>query len=436
MSLSYMPVFEFGYLCADEKMSAQLGFTFICRSDFNYLEKCGLTEGDSDFSMIIQPRMIRGCRVLQLKSYVGVIFVPSGRHIEVLPKIGKHDNVTDRAIIESRQSLLIMLQSLREFRHLELDQVNVDTLKLPLLEILIGRFLSGVNHIVKRGLRCDYVGQENNLNVKRGKLNVGKQVRYNSIEKQRFYCEYDEYMQDRPANRLLKSAMLKVATYTVFAANQKLLRELLFAFDAVPVSHNIAQDLANQHLDRGMSYYQSALGWARLILNDLSPVTMQGQQLAPSLLFPMESVFEAFVAQILQQQLPSMYQLHTQASQHSLVSHNNHNMFKLKPDLLIKQNQKACFVLDTKWKCISSNNELDNYGLSQADFYQMFAYGHKYLGGDGEIYLIYPASVHFNQPIALSFDYSSVMKVWVVPFHIRPQGKSFLMLPEGGALKI
>jgi 5-methylcytosine-specific restriction enzyme subunit McrC len=29
------------------------------------------------------------------------------------------------------------------------------------------------------------------------------------------------------------------------------------------------------------------------------------------------------------------------------------------------------------------NNGTDKYGLSQADFYQMFAYGHKYLKGGG-----------------------------------------------------
>jgi 5-methylcytosine-specific restriction enzyme subunit McrC len=52
-------------------------------------------------------------------------------------------------------------------------------------------------------------------------------------------------------------------------------------------------------LDRGMGYYADAfdaLAWARLILDEESPLTGTGDHSAPSLLFPMEAVFEAFVA--------------------------------------------------------------------------------------------------------------------------------------------
>jgi 5-methylcytosine-specific restriction enzyme subunit McrC len=45
-----------------------------------------------------------------------------------------------------------------------------------------------------------------------------------------------------------------------------------------------------------MSYYESALDWAKLILRGFSPVSGVGKHDAPSLLFPMEAVFEAYVA--------------------------------------------------------------------------------------------------------------------------------------------
>ena len=75
-----------------------------------------------------------------------------------------------------------------------------------------------------------------------------------------------------------------------------------------------------------------------------------------------------------------------------LVRFGNKSWFRLKPDLLVKQGKSTALVMDTKWKLLDSrkNNGTDKLGLSQADFYQMFAYGHKYLQGSGDIVLIYP----------------------------------------------
>ena len=43
-------------------------------------------------------------------------------------------------------------------------------------------------------------------------------------------------------------------------------------------------------------------------------------------------------------------------------------------------------MLDTKWKRIdqSLNNAREKFGLSQADFYQLLAYGERYMGGVGD----------------------------------------------------
>ncbi len=189
-------VFEFGYLCADQRASQANGYTHIPLYDFQYLEQRCLTDDSSGFNQLMQPRFRFGSRVLQVKNYVGVIFVPSGNHIEVLPKTGNTKTANADSYTDARKTLLRMLQALGEFRNISLESANLETLKLPLLEIFIRHFLESVNHVVKRGLRCDYVGQEENLLRKRGKLNVTKQIRHNSVQQQRFYCEFDEYLHD------------------------------------------------------------------------------------------------------------------------------------------------------------------------------------------------------------------------------------------------
>lgn len=424
-------IFEFGYLCADQSVSQANGYTYISKHDFQYLELRCLSDDSSGFSQLMQLRFKGGHRLLQVKNYVGVIFVPSGNHIEVLPKTGKTQTASAASYAQARKTLLRMLQALGEFRHIPLESASLETLKLPLLEIFITHFLQSVNQIVKRGLRSDYVSQEENLLTKRGKLNVTKQIRHNAVQQQRFYCEFDEYLHDRPANRLIKSALMKVEGAIKSSHNQKLAQELQFHLDAVPASQNYKQDFDKLHLDRGMTYYKPALAWARLILNNISPVSMRGQADAPSLLFQMEAVFEAFVAQELRKQLKDGYHLRPQSTRLALVQYRGKDLFTLKPDLLIEQNNRPVYVLDTKWKLLDACDEQNKFDLSQADFYQMYAYGQKYLHGVGDLFLIYPATDQFKQPIPYSFDFNDKLRLWVLPFEIKIQSESLLHFPDG-----
>lgn len=425
-------VFEYGYLTCDKAASDELGAKPISKRAFEYLKDVSLSAGESDTNKCLGLTKRFGHELLQVKNYVGVLFTPTGEHIEVLPKTGRKSATQEQAVLESREMLLMMLQHLGAFRYVSSNQASIATKQMPLLEVFISQFLQSVNTLVKRGLKSDYVTQEDNLHFQKGKLKVSQQIRYNVVNKHKFYVEYDEYLINRPANRLLKAALLKLGNYTRLATNQKLLRELQFAFADVPTSKSVKQDINALTLDRGMVDYYSPIEWAKLILDGFSPLIMKGDSSALSLLFPMEAVFESYVASVLRTQLPDGAELTTQASSKYLVTHNARNQFQLKPDLLITLPDGSKLILDTKWKLIDT--EEHNYGLSQSDLYQMFAYGHKYLNGEGDLFLIYPAHSSFQKPIEYSFDYSDSLRLWVVPFVISLTGDSTLEWPK--ALKL
>lgn len=147
---------------------------------------------------------------------------------------------------------------------------------MPLLEVFISQFLDSVNTLVKKGLRSDYVRCEENLSYLKGKLNTARQLRQNIIIKHKFHCEYDEFLVDRPANRLLHSALVALTAITRSGSNQRLLQELTFIFCEVPLSTDYKCDFARLRIDRGMSHYQTPLAWAKLILEGFSPQTMSG----------------------------------------------------------------------------------------------------------------------------------------------------------------
>ena len=183
-----------------------------------------------------------------------------------------------------------------------------------------------------------------------------------------------------------------------------------------------------------MEHYADGLAWARLILEEASPLTGVGGHRAPSLLFPMEAVFEAYVAKHLARQLERSFTLKTQARSFSLVRHQGQDWFRLKPDLLVRESAANRLVLDTKWKLLDSTkaNGSEKYGLSQADFYQLQAYGQSYLDGQGDVVLIYPKTDAFSQPLPVfQFPKSRGLRLWVLPFCLRDKR---LLLPSCGSL--
>jgi 5-methylcytosine-specific restriction enzyme subunit McrC len=410
-------VYEFDALTAAQLDAAGAeGLHRIPDEVYGWLEEQCLRCGEAGEAAWLRHTQRRGRRVVQVTSFVGVIRTPDGFQIEVLPKVGK---AIGGGAKEARQLLIDMLCCLPGFRHIQTDSAKIFARRMPLLEVFIAQFLRTVEHIVKSGLRSDYSSRQDNLFALRGKLLMAPHLRQNLFRADRFFTEHDQFSTDRPENRLLHAALQRVLMLSASQANQQLARELRFAFADVPASIQPQIDFQRVRLERGMGYYADALAWARLILEEQSPLTGTGGHRAPSLLFPMEAVFEAFVAKHLARQLARPLILKTQARGHHLVRHRQQNWFRLQPDLLIRDAGRDALVLDTKWKLLDAlkANGTDKYGLAQGDFYQLQAYGQSYLDGRGEVVLIYPKTADFDRPLPVfEFPKSAGLRLWVLPF--------------------
>lgn len=399
---------------------------------FAWLELQALRSAEARESAWLRLTQRCGRRAVQVTNFVGVIRAPDGYQIEVLPKLGK---VVGGGDDEARQLLIEMLCCLGGFRHIQTDSAKLVAARMPLLEVFIGEFLRTVEHIVKRGLSSNYSARQDNLFALRGKLQMATHLQLNLCRRDRFFAAFDEFSTDRPENRLLHAALRRALVWTASQAHQQLARELCFVFADLPASDQPALDFQRVQLDRGMGHYADALAWARLILQDESPLTGAGGHRAPSLLFPMEAVFEAFVAKQLARQLAQPFTLKTQARSFSLVTHRGQDWFRLKPDLLVRESGTNRLVLDTKWKLLDSRkaSSADKYELNQGDFYQLHAYGQSYLDGQGDVVLIYPRTDVFNEALPVfEFPKSKGLRLWVLPFCLK--GRE-LILPACGSLE-
>lgn len=430
--MSGITIYEFDALMAAGSHIAEAeGLHRIPDKVYGWLEDQCLRSAEAGEAAWLRLTQRRGRRVVQVTGFVGVIRAPDGFQIEVLPKVGK---AIGGGAKEARQLLIDMLCCLQRFRHIQTHSAKVAAAHMPLLEVFITEFLRTTERVVKSGLRGDFSSRQENLLVLRGKLLISPHLRQNLYRANRFFTEHDEFSTDRPENRILHAALRQVLMLSTSQSNQQLARELQFVFADVPVSTQPRIDFYRVRMDRGMGYYADALAWARLILDEESPLTGTGGHRAPSLLFPMEAVFEAFVAKHVAKQLAQPLILKTQARSHHLVRHRKQAWFQLRPDLLIRNANRDLMVLDTKWKLIidSRISAREKYGLSQGDMYQLHAYGQSYLGGNGDAILIYPKTESFRAPLPVfEFPSAANFRLWVLPFCLRtcqllvPLGEQF-----------
>jgi 5-methylcytosine-specific restriction enzyme subunit McrC len=314
--------------------------------------------------------------------YVGLITMADGTVIEILPKIVGGD-ITEG---DTKRIFLEMLKTLKDVTFKDFNVSNLHVDHLSLLEIFIKMFLDEVTILTKQGIKAAYTPVEVNERFYKGKLLASQNIKYNLINKERFFVRYDDFNTNRSENRLIKSTLRFLRNTTNDGRNRQAAVRLLNFFDGVEYSTNYDSDFSKCFVDRSMNHYDKALSWCRVFLKGNSFTAFAGSEVALALLFPMEKVFESFVAAKFRKHIGSGVILRTQDARYSLFD-SPARAFSLRPDIVLEFDNRTV-VLDTKWKLLSDNAR--NSGISQSDMYQMYAYGKKYEAD--RIVLLYPYS--------------------------------------------
>nr|WP_272904127.1 McrC family protein [Pseudomonas petrae] len=366
-------------------------------------------------------------RWLKLDNYVGVLETPCGTRIEILPK---HFEEGD-CIQQSRALLRRMIQKSLKLPTREVGATALQRFDTPLTEWVMSSFLQALDHLIKRGLRFDYQRVEEEQRYLRGQLDTARQMRQPPGRQHHFQIRHDLFHPDRAENRLLKAALDIVCKATREPGNWRLAHELRSMLIELPTSRDIKKDFKQWRNDRLMAHYQPIKPWCELIIQQKTPLAIAGEWQGMSLLFPMEKLFERYVAACLRDSLPPDATLRVERRSEYLCKHEGRKVFQLRPDLIITQGDKS-WVLDTKWKRLDGGASRENYGLSQQDFYQLFAYGQKYLGGRGNLVMVYPNQTSFTWFLP-AFDFTNQLQLWVIPFDLE-QGALIIQPSQGPVL--
>jgi 5-methylcytosine-specific restriction enzyme subunit McrC len=362
------------------------GYQDLPEKTFDILESFILANNTGDGTDAIELLSLSGRRgvgkIITARNYVGLITLADGTVIEILPKIASEGI----SAADTKRIFLEMLKTLKDvtFKHFNISHLRAD--RLSLLEIFIRMFLDEVSLLTKQGLKAAYTPVEGNERFYKGKLLTSQNIKYNLVRKDRFFVRYDDFNINRPENRLIKSTLDFLLKTTGDSHNRQSAARLLTFFEGVECSKSYDADFSKCFVDRSMNHYGKTLSWCRIFLRGNSFTAFAGSEVALALLFPMEKVFESFVASKFRRYLGSGVSLKAQDNRYSLFDSPT-RAFALRPDIVLEFGGHTV-VMDTKWKLLSDNAR--NSGISQSDMYQMYAYSKKY--DADSIVLLYPYS--------------------------------------------
>lgn len=414
MNKKYYCMVEYGYIASKKSTDfVDKGCVLIDNDAFEELESFVLQNGGNtdspEVSNFITISYKKGIgKILKAQNYVGLIQTKSGSTIEILPKI--YDGNGELSYKKTINIFFKMLKSLREapFKKFNLSSLKISNMNL--WDVFINMFLIELDILIKRGIKSAYIENEDNLNFYKGKLNVNKHIQHNASHKEKFYVYYDEFSPNRAENKIIKTTLEYINKKTRNSKLQVHIRRCIFAFDEVSVSNNIKRDFEKCTNNRVMNDYDLILKWCEIFLENKSFMNYKGGTISYSLLFPMEKIFESYVAANLKKSEEfKKWNIYVQHNKYYLIE--NPQIFKLRPDIVI-ENDKKIIILDTKWKLL---NDDSNYGISQSDLYQMYAYAKKYKAEN--IILIYPLNSctgELKENISMAYEENLKLNIFFV----------------------
>ena len=344
-------------------------------------------------------------------NYVGIITTRSNLIVEILPKI----DLGGDSEPDDEKTKVLFLEMLRCWRRIAktLSESDIRAMrKFPMLEIFVHQFLVHLNVLARNGLAKRYIPMEENLPYVRGRLLFRENIRENLVNLARFYVAHNELSVNRPANRLIQSVLTRLTHEVQLNESRQLLRQLTTVFENVPQSTNLRADWQTHHVDRSMRHYQPVMQWAGLFLFNQGLTTYSGRYSNLSLLFPMEQVFEDFVTDSFRR-FQNKYIVTAQHPQEKLTTINGVHAFTMKPDIFLTD-RKHKFILDAKWKEITTKSDDHKHGIDQADMYQLYAYGKCY--HCDVVALIYPKTRFFRTE--LHYKFFDGLKLICLPFDV------------------
>lgn len=384
----------------------------------------GIEISDVENGTHYQPFLNFDDDLVRANNYVGFISYDD-ELIEIFPKVFRNCQNPEGFKDLMLQHIFYWFGFCRKWRfpfsHSSIDTRDIKEFPELIINIIANQFLETIS----RQPLTMYQQVEEALQSPRGSINfsryVNKSVRYgnyHSVE-----CDSEPFLFDNRVNRIIKYCSRLLLFQTRITDNQRILQEVIFILDEADDLPCTFSDLEGIALNPFFEDYESLMSICSLILRQQLYSNNFYNLSQWCLLFPMEYIFEDFLAGFLQDKFQNKWKVEYQKSEKYLaINEDCINIFNMQHDIFLtsKENRDLKIIVDTKYKLRGINYKEDlKKGVAQTDLYQMVSYAFR--RGCSNILLVYPnLTEKLNTPdrFEISSGFAGRDKIYVTAIEI------------------
>ncbi len=179
--------------------------------------------------------------------------------------------------------------------------------------------------------------------------------------------------------------------------NYRTLCKILDLLDSVTITPITPQHIMSISFNRLNADFKPFINICSIFLEG-STLTLQASTIETfSLLIPMESLFEQFIAGVIQSEglyrkvFSDAARIEVQKHIGYLIEKDGKKLAGMRADIVIKTSEEE-IIIDTKYKLL--NQEDKKLGVSQQDLYQMYAYCKENKNNTKKALLLYPEGLN------------------------------------------
>jgi 5-methylcytosine-specific restriction enzyme subunit McrC len=309
--------------------------------------------------------------------------------VEIYPKVFQNLKVVNRDLMH--RHLFYWFSYCKKikspFNQSFLDNFEID--QFP--ELIIYLIARQINEAVNQQPYSSYEEVQEVLSTPRGRINFNRYTNRLSYGGHHLIdCDHQPFVFNNTLNRIIKYCTRLLLTKTRLPETQRILNETISLLDEVEDQVCAVQQLNGLRITALFQTYEEVIHSCRMILENQIYSHAEYEMKTWSLLFPMEYVFEDFIAGFMRDHFGKEFIVEPQKSE--LYLHQDPKTFNVQHDILLTNRATGeRIIVDTKYKPRWENvNDDPKKGVSQIDMYQMISYAYK--RGTDKVLMIYPNS--------------------------------------------
>lgn len=345
---------------------------------------------------------------LKFSHYIGVIGLPSGHQLEILPKISKHNDI-DNARQWVQRMLMDIWQTLIPK---QLFNISYQTALNSVHHLPINQWLLNIFWQLWQDYQPNqqYQALEQNHSFLQGKLLIKQQIQYNHFQPHKFFHQIEQFAHNTACNRLVKTTINQLFDRQVLQNLPIIWQQVstIVPQEYQTIFYQSQQELyALPSIVAQKNRYFIDFCYSLLTLQQAS---QHGQWATPTLLINMQVAFEKWVIYQIKQQFNHNDDIVIEHKQQALTVDNH---LLMKPDIWV-ETANDVIVMDVKWKLIGDISQ-----IKLADMYQLLTYAQQF--DATQAWLIVPTDDKNKTKQEIQLVKSMGFQVFFVPFYISEQ---------------